>query len=102
MRELIDLYADWATARELPGDSGLCNYIPQAYRNELKLFVPDQLELIELSLEGISTVYWANNKPYHWYSSVLKYDLNQYRIRKAFNPFRQTIVLFICAMHNEL
>lgn len=81
--KLIDLYKQWMETGKLPED-GLCNCIPQKYSKEFNLCKP----------ESSPYMYWANidtptqNNYDDWHN--------------GFNPIRQTIVLLICAMCDEL
>jgi hypothetical protein len=94
MKHLIDYYKEWCVKGEMPKE-GLCASLEDLNASDLlNLFQPDQLEELELMDEGISTTFWGNDRPYG-------YPL-EFEIRKRFNPFRQTIVLLICAMRDEL
>lgn len=90
--KLIDLYKIWMKDGLLPG-SGLCNSIPFEYRDTLNLFSPTEKEELELQINGQAWAYWG----YEGYST------DNRRIRcLGFTELRQTIVLFICAMNDEL
>jgi len=86
--KLIELYKEWMetgviTEREWsPGFGGLCNCVPEKYINQLDLFVPIN-----------NTIYWA--------SEVLRKDCRREEMY-GFNDLRQTIVLLICAMNDEI
>ena len=87
-KKLIDLYKEWMGTGKIYdhynsfGNGGLCNAAPRKYKNDLLLFTPDILD-----------VYWASMRPRFSGTTEAAYN---------FNPLRQTIVLLICAMHNEL
>lgn len=90
-KKLITLYKEWMDGGELPED-GLCNSLFYTkYHECLDMFEPTDDELIELAASGLSQSYWG---------SGLKADCNDRYY--AFTPLRQTIVLLICAMNNEL
>jgi hypothetical protein len=84
--KLFDLYKEWMETGTLgePSnfDGGLCNAVPEEYQADLKLFVPDDWH----------EVFWA-------------YELKRYEYKRRaydFTPLRQTIVLLICAMKDEI
>lgn len=56
--KLIDLYKEWTETDELP-DLGLCNSIPEEYKQTLELFEPSQDEIWQLIREDCSTNYWG-------------------------------------------
>lgn len=83
--KLIDLYKKWMKAGKLP-DSGLCFSVPEQYSEYLKLFHPTNEEKTE---HKTPFLYWASEGD----GGYSYFD---------FNPTRQTIVLLICAMCDEL
>lgn len=84
-------YEKWMENGRLP-KGGLCNSLMGTkYRNTLKLFGPSCEELYELFKEDLSNIFWG---------SGLSLNDNDRHIK--FTPLRQTIVLLILAMHNEL
>ena len=103
-KRLIDLHNQWMKTGLLnySGSSfGLCNTIPNEYRETLSLFIPDIYQLRELYDAGIidttkfDFAYWAEDcKPFE-----LPFPETNGNI---YGPTRQAIVLLICAMHNEL
>jgi len=91
-KKLIDLYKEWMETEDLSGD-GLCSSLPKHYLESFEHFSPSQQEIHELGNQMFSTLYWG--------SGLKCYDHIDLRARK-FTPLRQTIVLLICAMHDEL
>ena len=88
--KLIDLHKRWAKKGRLP-DYGLCHTfynIPKEYAPLFDLFRPTGEERMALELEGKTSLYWASG--------------SEERLYKKYVPMRQTIVLLICAMNNEL
>jgi hypothetical protein len=90
--KLIDLYYQWMEKGRIPRD-GLCNSIPSKYDLILDLFKPDELERLDMRLNGLSDAFWA---------SGLSDRESYYLLSTPFTPLRQTIVLFICAIHGEI
>ena len=74
---------------------GLCECIPLEYQETLNLFKPDEI--------GFNAKYGN-----YWGSDITFDEYNDYNsLHKAsryggYGILRQTIVLMICAMHNEL
>lgn len=85
-KKLIDLYKEWMNSGKLT-DSGLCFSVPKEYKTFLELFKPLKTETVGL----YSFLYWASQD--NDSGLIHFYD---------FNPLRQTIVLLICAMNDEL
>lgn len=89
-KKLIDLYKEWMDAGEINersnpnGEGGLCNALPLEYLPTLDYVSPETAP---------SHSYWA---------SGLSCDSESHEAMYKFNPLRQTIVLLICAMHDEL
>jgi hypothetical protein len=90
MKKLIEHYKEWAEKGELP-DDGLCGSVPYEYIESLLLFKPTKDEFIQLTSLGMSWGYWA--------SGLSSYDLDRYF---RLTPLRETIILLICAMHDEI
>lgn len=84
-KKLIDLYKEWMEEEKLP-DCGLCFSLKGIY---LSTFI----ELFSAGKHNEG--YWAADKP------ALAGIATGTAIFK-FGKIRQTIVLLICAMHNEL
>ncbi len=88
-KRLIDLYKEWMETgfiKDINGSLGLggiCNAVPEKYRKTIELFRPDTI-----------LAYWASTK----YKQGHATNENMYR----FNELRQSIVLLICCIHNEL
>lgn len=88
--KLIDLYKEWVETGRIKdindsmGHGGLCNAVPETYKSSLRLFVPDKI-----------TTYWGSPT----YESGCKLSRKH---MYEFNSFRQFVVLFVCAIHNEL
>lgn len=89
-KKLIDLYKEWMETGEINdrsdsmGCGGLCNAVPIQYKQSVKLFVPDDFK-----------TYWGS-PTYKFGGQVSNKHLYE------FNSLRQFIVLFVCAIHNEL
>ena len=90
MKKLIEHYEVWLENKQLP-KFGLCGSVTKEYKKSLYLFVPTDDELDELSELGLSGFYWA--------SGLRISDLNK---SQALTPLRETIILLICAMHDEI
>lgn len=84
--KLIDLHYKWMKNELLP-DCGLCYSLPKKYKKTFYLFYP-----IELRDWQISAIYWADTE--HESGSIKRMF--------TYGILRQNIVLFICAMHNEI
>lgn len=86
--KLIDLHKEWMEAnmifdrKDSFGDGGLCNSVPIKYQDDLIKFKPDKYQ-----------TYWA---------SGFAEENGSRRAMYNYNKLRQTIVLLICAMNNEL
>jgi len=84
--KLIDLHKKWVETGEIEdkkdagGMGGLCNAVPNKYYETLQMFEPEYY-----------ATYWASYQSRSDDKSIY-----------AYNQLRQTIVLFICAMNNEL
>ena len=89
-KKLIDLHKEWMEVGEIPenedGD-GLCALIPFEFRDDFNLFKPKNY--FELSFPK---TYWAHSAR----------PPRDSRAWKEYTTLRQTIVLLICAMNNEL
>jgi hypothetical protein len=90
MKKLIDHYKEWDKEGQLP-DYGLCDSIPSEYEKSLLLFKPTDAELDELESLRMAVFFWA--------SGLSVFDVNKCR---ALTPLRETIILLICAMHDEI
>lgn len=93
--KLIEKHEAWMKKGRLSYE-GLCYSVndktPGAYwRTLCELFLPSQEDIRELASGGYSTLYWG---------SGLK--AGDAEVSTAYTPLRQTIVLLICAMHDEL
>ena len=66
------------------GLGGLCNATPIAYQRDLELFEPPIEEYV---------TYWAFEE-----GKRVSDDTEMYK----YTPLRQTIILLICAMNNEI
>lgn len=88
--KLIELYRIWMTTGHLP-KLGLCNSIPIEYRKTFYLLAPLHDDKVGLLIDSGSQTYWGSGLP-------CDHKLEE----TGFTPLRQTIVLLICAIHNEL
>jgi hypothetical protein len=80
-KPIMELYEEWMETGTLP-DYGLCSSLPKKYLESLSKLSP---------FEGDISLFWAAGVPIgHWD----RYD--------GFTPLRQTIMLLIAAMHDEL
>jgi hypothetical protein len=88
----ITLYKRWMKTGIMPED-GLCSCLNEYYELEkhLKLFFPTQDELDKMLKEEKSRYFWASDL--HAAAPERKH---------TFTELRQTILLFIAAMNNEL
>lgn len=90
-KKILDYYKQFSKTGELD-QSGLCLLLRDTpYNRELFLFKPTKEDFDELCNDGLSKGWWASLLPN---DSLEKMS--------AFTPMRQTILLFIAAMHNEL
>jgi hypothetical protein len=87
----LQFYIDCMERNERLPDYGLCNALGGTL---LELFEPTASDEKELIKEGLSALYWASGYP-----TDSKYDLQRWH---SFTPLRQTIVLFMAAINNEL
>lgn len=71
---------------------GLCDCACVGFIDDIvfDLLLPTNKELIELQREGLSTFFWASGKP------------TDFNYLGSFTPLRQTIVLFMACLNNEL
>ena len=89
-KKLIDLYKEWMKTGMMTED-GLCICMPDEYEKPFRLLYPTREDKIELLITHLSDGFWA--------SGLSREDDNKYA---TFTPLRQTIVLLICAMCDEL
>lgn len=90
----LPLYYKCMETGELPID-GLCNYLI-VEGGDIQLMYPTCEDFDNLRFEGKPTTYWASYEGY-------EDDRKTRGIRMyGFTPLRQTIVLFLAAMNNEL
>jgi len=91
--KLIDLHKEWMEKGQT-SENGICNEVLKfqgKYYNEMQLLRPTYNDFNKISDENNCVVFWG---------AGLSSD-NQ-EICKAYTPLRQTIVLLICAMNNEI
>lgn len=87
--KLIDLHKEWMEKGNLNGHGGLCNALMRTdYSKHLTIFNPTKKELVTHANDGYSAVWWGEKE------SDIRWG--------AYTPLRQTIVLLICAMNDEL
>lgn len=91
-KKLIDLYKEWMETGELP-KGGLCIALLDTKYEEIidEELSPTYEDRQTLKKEGLCTTYWASGLPEDHKDEMY-----------GFTPLRQTIVLLICAIHNEL
>lgn len=89
--KLIKLHEEWSEKGKLP-NIGLCSSTPSKYRNTLGLLKPTMDDFKQLDKNGLCTNFWG--------SGLNAYDFWDKFV--AYTPLRQTIVLLICAMHDEI
>lgn len=92
--KLIDLHKEWCEKGELHGN-GLCNSVPDEYRDLLESLAPTDNDLEVLYKENMPPILWG-----YFVSYGKCFDIRK-RMRE-YTPLRQTIVLLICAMKNEI
>lgn len=88
MNNYLDSYYKWMETEEMP-DDGLCNCFIS--NESLELFKPNQEQVNRLRDEELSELYWGSGLHYN--------HPDRY---SRFTELRQTIVLFMAAMNNEL
>ncbi len=95
-KKYLKLYKEWIKTGKIGTDSvgnhnGLCNTHKLGSDPLFELFIPNIEDEVQLEKDGLSTSYWASGQ-----------DKNDYDNNYAFTPLRQTIVLFLAAMNDEL
>lgn len=85
---LIELHKEWMEEWYL-GCSGLCSAVPKQYDDSFNLLSPTKEEVSIHVKEGYGSAWWGETKEEAEYFGL-------------YTPLRQTIVLLICAMNNEL
>lgn len=94
--KLFELYKQWMETGTMGQPKvmggGLCNMLPTEYKyDDLEMMKPTMHDLAKINSWG--TTFWA-------YGENIPIDLT--RQAYDFTPLRQNIVLFICAMNDEL
>jgi hypothetical protein len=92
MKKLIDHYKEWVEKERLP-KTGLCNSIPRKYSKSLGLFAPTLNDEINLAKLDLSCTFWG--------SGLSVFDEHFDKCHEL-TPLRETIILLICAMHDEI
>jgi hypothetical protein len=92
MKKLIEHYQEWAEEGRLPSP-GLCSSIDENYEKTLGLFEPTKKDIKELKKSGYTFNFWGYNGSFYDRSFLKYYGLT---------PLRETIILLICAMHDEI
>lgn len=90
MKKLIELHKQWGKKGGLPA-TGLCGSIPSKYENTFELLNPTKDDYGKLANKRFSLNWWG--------SGLNRDDKKKYY---TYTPLRQTIVLLICAMHDEI
>ncbi len=92
--KLITNFKKWSTKGEIPAE-GLCEtlrYTP--YKETLRLFSP--------TIEDARTLH-EERKPFTYWGYGIEYNGEELKKRhQGLTPLRQTILAFICAMHDEV
>jgi hypothetical protein len=76
---------------EIPGE-GLCSCFSE--NTKIELFSPTNDDYATLMREGEATTFWG-------FGGSWRYS-NSYDRRKLYTPMRQTVVLLMAAINNEL
>ena len=99
MKKNLDFYNECMKTGELP-EKGLCGCALEGLISNdlLNLFKPTTEEEIKLHEENTSYIFWGYGLFYTDEDDCQQY----YNVRYSFTPLRQTIVLFMAAMNNEL
>lgn len=87
--KLIDLHKKWTKSNIVGLGTGLCAAMPEYCELAFVLFLPTAKEKRLHDQEGYGWSWWGRN-------IELGEGFSEY------TPLRQTIVLLICAMNNEL
>lgn len=88
-KKYLPLYYKWMDAKRMP-EAGMCNCMDNKDQMFI-LFKPTSKERDRLDKSGFCPVFWA--------SGLLANSDGEFT---SFTPLRQTIVLFLAAMNNEL
>ena len=95
-KKLIDYHYEWLETNTIPC-KGLCNSLKKInpkYRRKLEEFNP--------TIEDIKVLFKENKTRLFWGADVSIHHVPYREIETQYTELRQTIVLFICAMCNEL
>ena len=92
--KLIDNFKKWSIEGELP-DIGLCCTLEDTeYEKTLNLFQPTEKDRKKL-VSKLAFMFWGYDKQDVMFTTL--------RIRsRKLTPLRQTILAFICVMHDEV
>jgi len=92
--KLITNFKKWSTKAELPRE-GLCYTLEHTpYKETLERFRPTKEDIDTLREENKSVFFWA-------YGITMNTERTRVR-RQGLTPLRQTILAFICVMHDEV
>lgn len=83
-KKLIDLHQEWMETGQL-NSSGLCYSLPKKYQKTFEWFRPDDYKMFDC-----------------WAADDYNPDDTEREDPFTYGRIRQTIVLFICAIHNEI
>ena len=104
MRTAKQLYNKFTRTGEL-NKSGLCVVLQDTkYEKTLELFEPTKKDIVKLRRDNYYVGYWGSDLK-RINSDNTTFDLFEKHIRvrhRSFTPLRQTVLLFIAAMHKEL
>lgn len=95
-KKLLQLYEECMVTGELP-EIGLCDSVEcMGVQRKLKLISPTVGDLDQLIIEGKSIGFWGYEVPYN--SGRYSTDGRSY----VFTPLRQTLLLLMAALNDEL
>lgn len=91
-KKYLPLYEKWMKSNWVEGGNGLCQHFEwQDKFSEFRLMMPTRNDLHELFKNNHNVTWWASDTSNPYNKEV-----------GEFNTLRQTIVLFMAAMNDEL
>lgn len=94
----LDFYNECMKTKSLPKD-GLCLSLPT---RSIRLIKPTKEDLNQLKFEKKPESYWANGKIWKNIEKREKRTLDFGYYMQEFTPLRQTLVLLLAAINDEL